>query len=106
TAFRIKSYPTLVTIFAGMIFVSLQFVLYVTGGLVLFNSVEVESIFASNAQTEFYFETDNIQYNSDEIVVTEEGISLKPIRLSSSITYSYQKPSVIINQAVPSTVKQ
>ncbi|MBD3279972.1 response regulator, partial [Candidatus Dojkabacteria bacterium] len=80
TQFRVRYYPTLVTVLTTLLFIILQTGLFITGGMVVMN-VRVESIFAAgegSTTIEFNTETkDNYDYSEEQLSFTDTGVTLE-----------------------------
>jgi two-component system, OmpR family, alkaline phosphatase synthesis response regulator PhoP len=77
---RVKTYPTLITAFVSLLFLAIQFGLFVGGGMIIMG-MEVQSIFAlaSNEKgVEFNSKEENkFVYDSSVIEFTPNGVQLK-----------------------------
>ncbi len=93
-AFRVRAYPTLVTVFSTLFFILFQFFLFLTGGLILFGSLSFRSIFAYNAP-EFEINLADSLYDKNKIISEDGDLKLKPDL--SDVTV------VTFNQSVPYT---
>jgi len=125
--FRVRTYPSLVATFCLMLFVLVQTAIFTAGGVVLFNTIKIESIFAAT-NGNYSVNLSDSEYNSElielvngslqlkENIITEEYIEEPtepdplsyaletPKVLSRSIkTFSLQKPIVTFNQNISFT---
>ncbi|MCA9386330.1 hypothetical protein KC717_06825, partial [Candidatus Dojkabacteria bacterium] len=86
--FRVRYYPTFATLFTSFVFLIVQIVLFVLGGVTIINRVQIESAFASiSPSQEFSF--DNASFDSDVITYDDNGFSLisqfgKPVVVEST----------------------
>ncbi|MBD3280545.1 response regulator, partial [Candidatus Dojkabacteria bacterium] len=80
TQFRVRYYPTLVTVLTSILFILLQGLLFATGGLVVMNT-RVESIFAAGTgSTELEFNTTTqteYGYAEEQLSFTDSGVTLE-----------------------------
>lgn len=75
--FRVRYYPTLATILGSIFFVFFQVALFVVGGLIVFESVKVRSIFA-DLSPEYNINLLNSEYDSSKFEIKiDGGIGLK-----------------------------
>jgi len=126
-SFRVRAYPTLVAFFVALIFLVLQFALFIVGGIVIFNSVRIESIFAANenkVSVDFgaaLFDTNSIELSTGSIKLKQltrveksteseeqQVVSfplenpVEPAQSERVVTYySQENTSVIFNYRIP-----
>jgi CSLREA domain-containing protein len=79
-SYRVRYYPTLITVFTTILILLVQVGLFVSGGLVIFNT-RIESVFAL-AQSEKGYEfiepkKQDYEYDESSIEITNEGLSLR-----------------------------
>ena len=79
-AYRVKYYPTLVTFMTGVLILLIQLILFVGGGVVIFNT-RVESIFALGVDEKGYEfnieQATNYEYDDTKIAIGDGGVMLK-----------------------------
>lgn len=74
--FRVKAYPTLAAFLIAILFILFQFFLFIAGGIVIFNSIRIESIFAANEPT-FTFDFNKAEFDSSKLELNNGKIQFR-----------------------------
>jgi CSLREA domain-containing protein len=97
-AFRVLAYPTLIGVLTAAVFFIIQIALFIGGGIVIFNSVRLESIFANNgAEVSLNFNT--ATYDSNLIELVEGRLRLK--EQFTSVEIEESAPAVFTEEPTP-----
>ena len=76
--FRVRTYPTLIAILVALMFLFLQLTLFLAGGLIIFSSVRVDSVFADYSR-EVTVSLSDVTFNQENIENVNGILRLKPI---------------------------
>lgn len=82
-AFRVRYYPTLATAVAAFLFLFLQVGLFVSGGIIIFNT-KITSIFA--ASPEVVVDLNNSEFDSSKIENMSGILQLKPVTSEGDVS--------------------
>ncbi|MBD3280739.1 DUF5123 domain-containing protein [Candidatus Dojkabacteria bacterium] len=86
--YRVRYYPTLVTVLTTLLFIILQTGLFITGGMVVMN-VRVESIFAAGeGSTTLNFNTETQEtytYSEEQLSFTSSGVTLELVEVTPEV---------------------
>ncbi len=74
--FRVQVYPTLVALIAGVFILICQVALFIAGGIVIFNNVRIESVFADFSR-EVYIDLEKSEFDSALIEIVDGKLQLK-----------------------------
>lgn len=74
--FRVQVYPTLVALIAGIFILICQVALFIAGGIIIFNNVRIESVFADFSR-EVYIDLEKSEFNTALIEIVDGKLQLK-----------------------------
>jgi len=83
--FRVKTYPTLVTLFVALIFLIVQLFIFIAGGIIVFGNVGFRSVFADISSSYSVVLNDAV-YDSAQIEISNGMVRLKELTVETPRT--------------------